>query len=92
VAAAVLNGVRPARFADGEAEALGRVAESAAGPVGEGARSALEHLGHQRDDAEHRARRAEGCGVPVTDLPRLVRRRMDLAAVEELAGHLGAPA
>jgi hypothetical protein len=30
--------------------------------------------------------------VPVTDLPRLVRRRMDLGAVEELATHLGAPA
>jgi anion-transporting ArsA/GET3 family ATPase len=92
VAAAVLNGVRPARFADEEAAALGRIAASAPGPVGEGARSALEHLGHQRADAGHRARLLEGCAVPVTDLPRLVRRRMDLGAVEELATHLGAPA
>lgn len=90
VAAAVLNGVRPPRFADSEEAVLRRLDAASGGPVGEGARAATAHLGHQRSDAEHRARLAEGCGVPVTDLPRLVRRRMDLGAVEALADHLGA--
>lgn len=92
VAAAVLNGVHPRRFSDDEGPVLERVASETDGPVGGAARAAATHLGHQRTDAEYRARLAEGCGVPVIDLPRLVRRRMDLAAVQELAARLGAPA
>lgn len=84
VAATVLNGVRPPRFADEDVPALTAVA-GGAGPVAGGAGAALRHLEHQRADAAYRARLAEGTGLPVIELPRLVRRRIDLDAVGELA-------
>lgn len=90
VAATVLNGVRPIRFADDDAPALQTVASGAppGDPVGDAARAALSHLAHQHGDAVYRARLAAEAGVPVIDLPRLVRRRMDLGALEVLADAL----
>jgi anion-transporting ArsA/GET3 family ATPase len=89
VAAAVLNGVHPARFAESDAPALAAVA-AAPGAVGDAARAALRHLGQQGDDAVYRARLAEESGLPVIDLPRVVRRRIDLPALELLADALTA--
>jgi hypothetical protein len=86
VAATVLNEVHPQRFAEEDAPALEAVAAGEAdGPVREAARAALAHLDHQRTDAGYRARLADEAGVPVIDLPRLVRRRMDLEALGVLA-------
>ena len=48
----------------------------------------LRHLSEQRSDAGYRLRLAEGTGLPVLELPELVRRRFDLAALDELAGAL----
>jgi anion-transporting ArsA/GET3 family ATPase len=89
VAAAVLNAVHPARFSSSDAPALSAVA-GAPGAVGEAARAALRHLEQQGDDAVYRARLAEESGLPVIDLPRLVRRRIDLPALELLADALTA--
>jgi anion-transporting ArsA/GET3 family ATPase len=91
VAAAVLNGVRPPRFGDGDAPALEAVADSE-GPVGEAARASLRHLVHQRSDAAYRERLNAGTGLPVIELPRLVRRRIDLEALDVLADTLAAAA
>ena len=87
VAAAVLNGVHPARFSASDAPALTAVA-AAPGAVGEAARAALRHLEQQGDDDAYRARLAEESGLPVIELPRVVRRRIDLPALELLADAL----
>jgi anion-transporting ArsA/GET3 family ATPase len=91
VAAAVLNGVHADRFSPGDEAALTVVA-TAEGAVGEAARAGLRHLEHQRDDDAYRERLAAGTGLPVTDLPEVVRRRIDLAALELLADALSADA
>ena len=85
VAAAVLNGVHPARFCRIRRARRSRAVADAPGAVGEAARAALRHLEQQGDDAAYRARLADGTGLPVIDLPRVVRRRIDLPALE-LAG------
>ena len=90
VAAAVLNGVRERRFSDSEAPAL---AAAAAGPPGaerDAAAAALAHLARQHADAGYRERLAAGIGLPVLELPEIVERRFDLAALERLAAALGA--
>ncbi|WP_217915004.1 ArsA-related P-loop ATPase [Miltoncostaea marina] len=87
VAATVLNGVRPVRFSLADAPALERVARGE-GPVAGAARAALAHLAHQRADAAYRERLAEGVGVPVIALPRVIGRHMDIRALERLADGL----
>ncbi len=87
VAAAVLNGVHPARFSASDAPPLRAVAD-APGAVGEAARAALRHLEQQGDDTAYRTRLAGETGLPVIELPRVVRRRIDLPALELLADAL----
>jgi anion-transporting ArsA/GET3 family ATPase len=89
VAAAVLNGVRAPRFTDAEEPALQAAAAGPPGPEREAAAGALEHLAHQRSDAGYRERLAAGAGLPVLELPEIVQRRFDLAALERLAAALG---
>jgi len=89
VAAAVLNGVHPERFSTDDAPALAAVAEDP-GPLGEAARAGLRHLERQEDDDAYRARLVAETGLPVIDLPRLVRPRIDLPALELLADALAA--
>lgn len=89
VAAAVLNGVHPDRFSADDADPLGVVAADP-GPIGQAARAALRNLGHQEDDAAYRTRLAADTGLPVIDLPRIVRRRIDVSALELLADALAA--
>ena len=89
VAAAVLNGVRDERFADAEAPALEAAAAGPPGTNREAVTAALAHLARQRSDAGYRERLATGTGLPVLELPEIVRRRFDLAAVERLAAALG---
>jgi anion-transporting ArsA/GET3 family ATPase len=89
VAAALLNGVREARFAPGEEAALAAVAGEADGPVSDAAAAGLRHLAEQRADEAYRRRLAGGTGLRVIELPELVRRRFDLGALEALAGALG---
>jgi len=95
VAATVLNGVREARFAPEERDALAAVAAAGPTAVRAAAEAALRHLGHEEDDAAYRERLAEA-GVPVLTLPEVVLRRFDVEALEVLSGHLpagaGAPA
>jgi hypothetical protein len=95
VAATVLNGVREARFAPDERDALAAVAAAGPTAVRAAAEAALRHLGHEEDDAEYRERLAEA-GVPVLALPEVVLRRFDVEALEVLSTHLtagaGAPA
>ena len=88
VAAAVLNGVRDARFRPDEEPALAALAATRDGPPSRAAAAGLRHLADQRSDDGYRGRLAEGTGLPVLELPELVRRRFDLRAVEELAGSL----
>lgn len=89
VAAAVLNGVHPPRFSPADAPALATVAEDP-GPAGEAARAALRHLQSQEDDDVYRTRLEAESGLPVIELPRVVRRRIDLGALELLADALSA--
>lgn len=89
VAATILNGVHPSRFTDADVPALEAVAAgSDDDPVAGGARAALRHLAHQRGDAVYRERLAVDAGVPVIDLPRLVRRQMDVEGLGLLADAL----
>jgi anion-transporting ArsA/GET3 family ATPase len=88
VAAAVLNGVRDARFHPDDRPALAALAARGDGPASHAGAAGLRHLEQQRSDASYRLRLAEGAGVPVLDLPELVRRRFDLVALETLAGAL----
>ncbi|HET6690686.1 MAG TPA: ArsA family ATPase [Miltoncostaeaceae bacterium] len=91
VAATVLNGVRDARFAPEERDALAAVAATGSTAVRAAAEAALRHLGHEEDDAAYRERLADA-GVPVLTLPEVVLRRFDVEALEVLAGHLAAGA
>ena len=51
--------------------------------------AALAHLARQHADAHYRERLAAGVGLPVLELPEIVGRRFDLAALERLAAALG---
>lgn len=84
VAAVVLNGLHTGRFSPGDVPALTAVA-AGDGAVGEAARAALRHIEQQGDDDAYRARLGAETGLPVIDLPRVVRRRIDLEALELLA-------
>ena len=90
VAAAVLNGVRDARFAPTRTPSPSR--PSRRRPTGRPALAAaaagLRHLAEQGADDGYRRRLAEGTGLPVLELPELVRRRFDLRDIETLAGAL----
>jgi anion-transporting ArsA/GET3 family ATPase len=90
VAAAVLNGVRDQRFSDSEAPALQAAAAGPPGTERDAVAAALAHLARQRSDAGYRERLAAETGLPVLELPQIVARRFDLAAVERLAAALGA--
>ena len=91
MAATVLNGVRDARFAPEERDALAAAAATGPTAVRAAAEAALRHLGHEEDDAAYRERLAEA-GVPVLTLPEVVLRRFDVEALEILSGHLAAGA
>jgi hypothetical protein len=71
------------------AAAAGALRATPEGRAGEGVLAALDaglaHRDRQIDDAEHTARLAAGAGVPVLELPALVRRRLDAAGIGELA-------
>ena len=88
VAAAVLNGVRDTRFRPEDAFALEALAATANGTASQAAAAGLRHLADQGCDDAYRRRLAEGTGLPVLDLPELVRRRFDLREIETLAGAL----
>lgn len=90
VAAAVLNGVRERRFSDSEAPALEAAAAGPQGAERDAAGAALAHLARQHADAGYRERLAAEIGLPVLELPEIVERRFDLAALERLAAALGA--
>ena len=90
VAAAVLNGVRERRFSDSEAPALEAAAAGPQGAERDAAWAALAHLARQHADAGYRERLAAEIGLPVMELPEIVERRFDLAALERLAAALGA--
>ena len=91
----MLNAVRAPRFTPADEPALEAAAGNGAGPVHEAARAALEHLDHERSDAAYRARLAAETGLPVLDLPEVVTRRFDLAALgprrRVIAGGHGGP-
>jgi anion-transporting ArsA/GET3 family ATPase len=89
VAAAVLNGVRDERFSDVDAPALETAAAGPPGTEREAVAAALAHLARQRSDAGYRERLGAGTGLPVLELPEIVQRRFDLAALERLAAALG---
>ena len=85
VALAVLNAASSARFSPAEEPALSAAARAAEGPAREAVRAALAHLARQAVEAELAARLRDGAGVPLLRLPRLVRRRFDVAALDVLA-------
>jgi anion-transporting ArsA/GET3 family ATPase len=92
VAAALLNGMRPRRFADGEEDLLGRLSGASDRRLRTASALALEHLHATRSEEAYRERLEQDGGVPVRALPLLVRRRMGAAVLRELAGHLSGPA
>jgi anion-transporting ArsA/GET3 family ATPase len=85
VALAVLNALSPARFAGDEEPALRRAAAEAPEPARAAAAAGLRHLERQRVEDEHRRRMREESGLPLLELPSVVRRRFDVAALETLA-------
>lgn len=89
VAAVVLNGVHAKRFRASEAPALGILAGEQ-GPFRDAAQVALRHLEAQEGDAEYRARLAGESGLPVIDLPLVMRRHMDMTGLEILSDALAA--
>ena len=91
VAATVLNGVRADRFGPDDAPHLEAAAHAATGPVRAAAQAALRHLEHQIADAAYRDRLAAEGGVPLIELPEVIRRRFDREALEILSERLAAP-
>lgn len=90
VAAAVLNGVREPRFGGDDEPVLRRMADAGDPRAQVAARASLEHLEGARHDAAYRERLERESGLPVTSLPQLVRRRMGVPAIEELAARMEA--
>jgi hypothetical protein len=86
-----MNGMRPARFGDGDEAALSALAASDRGPVATAARLSLRQLEGSRHDRGQLERLRDEGGLPVTVLPQLVRRNMGTAGLEMLAGEFGAP-
>ena len=91
VAATVLNGVRADRFSPDEAPHLEAAAHAGGGAVRAAAQAALRHLEHQIADAAYRDRLAAEGGVPLIELPEVIRRRFDREALEILSESLAAP-
>lgn len=93
VAAAILNGMRSERFTDADEPVLRAVAGAHEdGPVAVAARTALTLLEGRRHDVAQRERLAREAALPVTVLPQLVRRRMGVDGIHELASSLGGAA
>lgn len=92
VAAAVLNGMRPARFGDADEAVLAELAGSADTAVATAGRLSLRRLHDDRHDEAQLGRLRADSGLPVTVLPQLIRRTMGISGIEALAAHLEAPA
>lgn len=93
VAAAFLNGVHPHRFDDADIPPLQALAERPLhDPVGVAARASLAHLAGQVHDAAFVRRLAAESQLPVTTLPQLSHRRMELSHLRTLADHATAGA
>jgi anion-transporting ArsA/GET3 family ATPase len=89
VALCVMNAISVHRFDDDDARAL-RAALAEAGPADRDPRAAaiaaaLEHWERQEAEDELADRLRSEVTVPIVELPRIPRRRMDLRAVEALA-------
>jgi len=83
------NGLYPDRFDDGDAEHLGRVAESVEGPVRAAARAALSEFrraGAQREQLSRLERLTE---APVTTLPFMFAAELGVDEISELAERVG---
>lgn len=89
IGAAIVNGMRPPRFSERDMEVLRRIAGEDDGGA---ARSAVAHQEAAEHDLRQRDRLAGAIGLDPIELPRLVRMRMGIGGVEELAGHLPAAA
>lgn len=89
VAATVLNGVRERRFSPGDEPALAALATAGDGPPARAGAAGLRHLHEQLADAAYARRLAADTELPVLELPQLVRRRLDLGALQGLAATLG---
>jgi anion-transporting ArsA/GET3 family ATPase len=92
VALAVLNAAAERRFDEAEGRMLAAAAAAAVRAErrgGEGVLAGLEaavaHRERQVDDAAHSERLAAGTRLPVVELPALVRRRLDISAIGQLA-------
>ncbi|MEQ8834828.1 MAG: ArsA family ATPase [Miltoncostaeaceae bacterium] len=92
VGGAIVNGMRPARFDEPEMDVLRHLAREADGPAAVAARLAVAHQEAAEHDVRHRDRLAEAVDLTPIELPRLVRMRMGIGGVEELAAHLPAAA
>jgi anion-transporting ArsA/GET3 family ATPase len=88
LAAAVMNGMRPARFGDDEEPVLSQVAGGADAMAARAASAALEHLRGQRHDRRYLRRLGEGTAVPVLPLEQLVRGRMERDGLRRLGARL----
>lgn len=89
VAAAVLNGVREPRFAPDEV----RVLEELSGPdrppaVAAAAAASLRRLDHERRDRAFAGRLRDETGLPLVQVPHLVRRHIGVAELKVMAGYL----
>ncbi len=85
VALAVMNAMTPQRFRDDEAGALTAASLGAGGASAAAAAAALAHLERQAVEAVHLEHLEHGTGLPVLQLPLLVRQEFDLDAVQDLA-------
>jgi anion-transporting ArsA/GET3 family ATPase len=88
VAGAVLNAVRAHRFDEDDSAPLRAAAAETHGPVREAALAALRMLEHADDERDYAERLAAGTGLPVVELPLVVRRRLDLGGIGVLADAL----
>lgn len=94
IAGAIVNGMRAARFSADETALLRTLAEDAPGgdPTGTAARLAVAQQESADHDVRQRDRLSAAVGLDPIELPRLVRMRMGIGGVEELAAHLPAAA
>jgi anion-transporting ArsA/GET3 family ATPase len=92
VALAILNAMSPRRFDPGDAEALERAHAEATPhtPVAAALAAARADLERREARGEQADRLAAGIGLPVVELPELVRRRFDITAISLLADALEA--
>jgi anion-transporting ArsA/GET3 family ATPase len=85
-----MNAMYPERFSDSEADKLARVLEITDGAAGAAVRAAVSQARRKRSQEDQLQRLRKAVRSPVSELPFIFKPRLDVGALQRLAGALTA--